>query len=73
MVMSHYEAMLSFYGTHLGTRCARKHLGWYMDTVATAPELRRQILTSVSPDDVFDALPDALMSGEVLAFPRHVA
>ena len=35
MVRGHYEAMLSFYGDDLGTRVARKHLGWYMDSCGT--------------------------------------
>ena len=32
LVSTHYEAVLGFYGTELGVRVARKHLGWYMDT-----------------------------------------
>lgn len=34
IVERHYEDMLSHYGVELGVRCARKHLGWYMDTAA---------------------------------------
>jgi tRNA-dihydrouridine synthase B len=46
MVMGHYQAMLSFYGTVLGPRVARKHLGWYMDAAATPVALRREVLTA---------------------------
>ena len=60
MVRAHYEAMLSFYGQHLGTRCARKHLGWYMDTAQTPKDLRRAILTSLEPKEVLGLLSDAL-------------
>ncbi len=68
MVCRHYEAMLNFYGRDLGVRVARKHLGWYMDDAGTAPALRRSILTSRDPEDVFRLLPDALAGrGEVAA------
>ena len=60
LVGAHYEAMLSFYGTELGRRVARKHLGWYMDDAATDPSLRKAILTHANPRDVLRDLPDAL-------------
>lgn len=60
MVQGHYEEMLSFYGTALGLKMARKHLGWYMDGAATAAPLRREILTAMAPKDVLSRLPDAL-------------
>ncbi|MEY4981909.1 MAG: tRNA dihydrouridine synthase DusB, partial [Pseudomonadota bacterium] len=31
LVAGHYEDMLSFYGTELGVKVARKHLGWYLE------------------------------------------
>jgi len=60
MVAAHYEAMLGFYGRDLGTRVARKHLGWYMDGAGTAPALRRQILTERDARAVLRLIPDAL-------------
>ena len=63
MVKGHYDAMLSFYGTDLGSRVARKHLGWYMDDAATPASLRRKILTA-SPKEVFVNLQDALLCPE---------
>jgi nifR3 family TIM-barrel protein len=60
MVSGHYEAMLSFYGKALGVRVARKHLGWYMDTAAPDPALRRAVLTADDPARVLALLPDAL-------------
>lgn len=62
MVADHYEAMLSFYGSDLGNRVARKHLGWYMDEAATPTALRKTILTTKDPASVIANLPDALMS-----------
>ncbi|WP_254899164.1 tRNA dihydrouridine synthase DusB [Thalassococcus arenae] len=63
MVIAHYEAMLSFYGVDLGLRCARKHLGWYMDRAGTGAGLRRRVLTSKDPTEVIALLPDALAAG----------
>ena len=60
LVAAHYEAMLAFYGTDLGGRVARKHLGWYMDDADPDPALRKEILTSKSPSSVIKLLPDAL-------------
>lgn len=61
LVAGHYDAMLSFYGTDLGLRVARKHLGWYMDYAKSHPKRRRAILTAQTPSEVFDQLPDALL------------
>ena len=60
MVRAHYQAMLEFYGTDLGLRVARKHLGWYMDEAGTPAPLRRAVLTSRDTDEVLRLLGDAL-------------
>ncbi len=49
MVAGHYEDMLSFYGPSLGLRCARKHLGWYLDTAGAGAGARNAILTADDP------------------------
>lgn len=59
MVAGHYEAMLGFYGTALGARVARKHLGWYMDAARADAGLRRLVLTAETPARVLRLLPDA--------------
>ncbi|WP_371224178.1 tRNA dihydrouridine synthase DusB [Roseovarius sp. 2305UL8-3] len=64
LVGEHYEAILQFYGTDLGLRVARKHLGWYMDTAETGPSLRRLILTARDPDQVKRLLPQAIADPE---------
>ena len=61
MIAGHYEAILGFYGTELGVRVARKHLGWYMDQAETDRQMRRAILTANDPRDVFDRLSDAIL------------
>ena len=60
MVARHYQASLEFYGPDLGARVIRKHLGWYMDGVATPPGLRREVLSSRDPARVLALLPEAL-------------
>ncbi|MGI9414485.1 MAG: tRNA dihydrouridine synthase DusB [Hyphomicrobiales bacterium] len=34
VVREHYDTILTHYGVELGTRCARKHLCWYIEQVA---------------------------------------
>ncbi|MEM6407197.1 MAG: tRNA dihydrouridine synthase DusB [Pseudomonadota bacterium] len=67
MICAHYEAMIAFYGADLGLRVARKHLGWYMDQVGTAAPLRREVLTSKTPDATLHLLPLALQETQVAA------
>lgn len=67
LVGAHYEDMLAFYGTKLGNRMARKHLGWYMDGVGCLPELRKAVLTERDTATVLALLPDALMMQKVAA------
>jgi tRNA-dihydrouridine synthase len=67
MVRGHYQAMLGFYGTDLGLRVARKHLGWYMDEAGTPAPLRRAVLTSRDTDEVLRLLGDALCRGAEVA------
>ncbi|MDP7152157.1 MAG: tRNA dihydrouridine synthase DusB [Paracoccaceae bacterium] len=64
MVIAHYRDMLNFYGETLGSRVARKHLGWYMDTAGTTAGMRKRILTEPNCREVIQLLPDALSSSE---------
>ena len=48
LVSQHYEAMLSFYGTDLGVRVARKHLGWYLAEAGSEAD-RATLLVAESP------------------------
>jgi nifR3 family TIM-barrel protein len=63
MVAGHYEDMLSFYGTALGLKVARKHLGWYMEACATPRDLRKRVLTETDPRVVLATLPLVLAPG----------
>ncbi|MEH6522683.1 tRNA dihydrouridine synthase DusB [Sulfitobacter sp.] len=60
MAMGHYDEMQKFYGTKIGLRVARKHLGWYMDHVQTPDDFRRGVLTARSVEETMILLPAAL-------------
>jgi tRNA-dihydrouridine synthase B len=61
LVAAHYEDMLSFYGTALGLKVARKHLGWYLDRAGAA---KAEVLTATDPALVLRLLRGALVNPE---------
>lgn len=61
LVAEHYEAILGFYGKSLGLRCARKHLGWYLDSAGVT---RGDMLTESDPDTVLRLIRDAFTDPE---------
>ena len=67
MVGRHYDEILRFYGTKMGLRVARKHLGWYMDTCGTPDDLRRAILTAPDTQTVQRLIRDAMLPAQTLA------
>ncbi|WP_133011590.1 tRNA dihydrouridine synthase DusB [Marinomonas flavescens] len=40
LVISHVNALHQFYGDYLGVRIARKHVGWYLQTLADKTQFR---------------------------------
>ncbi len=67
MVAEHYEQMLAFYGPALGLRCARKHLGWYLDTAQTGAGARHAILTADDPATVLRLIRATLSDAGAIA------
>lgn len=63
LVSGHYEAMLAFYGVALGARCARKHLGWYLEA-AHLSHHREALMTSDSPAQVLHLIGRIFTDGE---------
>jgi tRNA-dihydrouridine synthase B len=49
IVLEHYEAMLSHYGAAVGSRIARKHLGWYSKGLPGSAEFRAAVNRSEDP------------------------
>ncbi|HWJ88887.1 MAG TPA: tRNA dihydrouridine synthase DusB [Pelagibacterium sp.] len=61
LVEGHYEAMLSDYGTELGVRVGRKHLGWYLDAIGnTESAARRPVMTENDPKRVIELMRDLM-------------
>ncbi|MGB5067981.1 MAG: tRNA dihydrouridine synthase DusB [Albidovulum sp.] len=52
VVSEHYEEMLGFYGSELGVRIARKHLGWYMGQAACGDAVRASMIRETAPAKV---------------------
>ena len=56
VILEHYAAMLAHYGTEIGVKTARKHLGWYTKGLPNSAEVRSQLNRLENPDDVRTAL-----------------
>jgi tRNA-dihydrouridine synthase B len=56
VLIEHYEAMLSHYGREVGTRMARKHLGWYTRGLPGSAEFRNRVNFIDDADEVIAAL-----------------
>ena len=56
VLIKHYEAMLSHYGREVGTRIARKHLGWYTKGLPGSAEFRNRVNFIDDADEVMAAL-----------------
>ena len=58
LIAEHYETMLEHYGSEVGVRVARKHLGWYTKGIAGSAEFRNRVNFIDDPDEVKRALAD---------------
>ncbi len=56
VLIEHYEAMLDHYGREVGTRMARKHLGWYTKGLPGSAEFRNRVNFIDNADEVIAAL-----------------
>ncbi|MCP5373529.1 MAG: tRNA dihydrouridine synthase DusB [Hyphomicrobiales bacterium] len=52
VLLEHYEALLSYYGTGPGLRIARKHVSWYSRGLPGSAEFRAQVNRLDDPDEV---------------------
>jgi tRNA-dihydrouridine synthase B len=52
IVLSHYEDMLEHYGTAVGVRIARKHIGWYSKGLPGSAEFRAAVNETSDPTRV---------------------
>jgi tRNA-dihydrouridine synthase B len=51
-LLAHYDAMLSHYGVNVGSRIARKHLGWYSKGLYGSSEFRASVNRCDDPKQV---------------------
>ena len=56
IVLAHYEAMLSHYGSAVGSRIARKHLGWYSKGLPGSAEFRAAVNRTEAVAEVRDLM-----------------
>jgi len=52
VLVEHYRRMLDHYGRAVGTKIARKHLGWYTKGLHGSAEFRKRANTIDDPDEV---------------------
>lgn len=56
VIIEHYDAMLSHYGTDVGVKMARKHLGWYIKGLPGSAEFRNRVNFMDDPVEVRQSL-----------------
>ncbi len=56
VIITHYEHMLSFYGSHIGMLNMRKHLGWYLAPLEGGLALRAALVRMEEPSRVLREL-----------------
>ena len=52
IVLGHYDAIISHYGTKPGVKIARKHLGWYSKGLPNSAEFRQEVFQLDAPEAV---------------------
>ncbi len=56
VVIEHYEGLLAIYGSEIGLRSARKHLGWWLAGRAGGAEIRGRVIRCNDPATVIAEL-----------------
>ncbi|MBK1668923.1 tRNA dihydrouridine synthase DusB [Rhodovibrio sodomensis] len=74
IALTHYDALLSYYGSHRGVRIARKHMAWYASGLPGAAAFKRAVMAAERPDAakalVRQLYADAQDAGSATARPR---
>ncbi len=52
-ILAHLESLYAFYGEETGVRVARKHLGWYLEKLQDAPDVRRELMAAATSASQF--------------------
>lgn len=62
VVDSHLESLYSFYGNTSGVRIARKHIGWYFDSLGVVPPARRKEINQIQIPSQQRAMVNSVLS-----------
>ncbi|XRN90702.1 tRNA dihydrouridine synthase DusB [Marinomonas gallaica] len=62
IVINHVKALHDFYGSYMGTRIARKHVGWYLQTLADTTPFRSQFNRIEDAQEQLDLLNEFFVS-----------
>jgi len=77
VALRHLEAMFVHYGSDLGVRNGRKHIGWYLERAASgsaiAKEWRRRLCTDENPKSILDGLREFYERASGTSTPASVA
>jgi tRNA-dihydrouridine synthase B len=75
IALEHYRMMIAHYGEDVGVRHARKHIGWYLETLApqAPPMLKRDMMASRNVSQVEEMFAEALETGASRAPRMEVA
>ena len=67
VALEHYQLMIEHYGDDVGVRHARKHIGWYLETLApqTSAAQKVRMMTSNRADEVLTIFSDVLEAAAV--------
>jgi tRNA-dihydrouridine synthase B len=71
-ILAHLESLYDFYGEETGVRVARKHLGWYLEKMQDAPDVRRELMAASTSASQF-ALSKKSLDGWVTGREATVA
>lgn len=64
-IIEHYSDMIDFFGSALGVRIARKHVGWFFDQLGDVPSHQKQeVMQSMDPDGVAKILEIIIRNSE---------
>jgi len=63
LVSRHYAMMIDHYGERDGVRCARKHLGWYLEGAGVGRPLRGALMSEERAASVMRLVREALPGG----------
>ena len=70
ILQNHMQGLYEFYGTYLGVRIARKHVGWYLQAQDDSRDVRRRFNQLESPEEQIELINtffDQLLGKEIAA------